>query len=286
MTILELIDRATPPEAWTEGENIPWSDPAFSRRMLRFHLDQTHNLASRSFEIIDRQVGWIHSSVLDNRPTRILELACGPGLYLERLARRGHECHGIDYAPAAVAFAREVAQREAIRCVYRLEDIRTARFGTGFGLVMMVFGQLNVFRRREAQTLLDRAFDALAPGGSLLLEPQRYQTVERCGRSGTSWYTCGEGGGLFSGSPHLCLTESFWDGERRTATQRFFIVDATGGAVESHAMSIEAYEDSQYVELLQRAGFEDVCFHHSLTGAPVEEISQASNLVLTARKPS
>lgn len=285
MTILDLIHRTTPPEAWSEGENIPWGEPEFSRRMLRLHLDQDHNLASRSFEIIDRQVEWIHSCVLKHRTTRILELACGPGLYLERMARLGHDCHGIDYAPAAVEYAKRVAQREKVRCTYWQEDIRTARFGEDFGLVMLIFGQLNVFRRKEACAILGRAFEALAPGGVILLEPQRYQTVEQCGRSGTSWYSCGEGGGLFSEGPHLCLTEAFWDPNSHTATQRFFIVEPPEGIVASHAMSTEAYDDSEFLELLQNTGFEEVRFHPSLIGVPVEENSQAVNLVVTGRKP-
>lgn len=285
MTLFDLITRSLPPVPWAEGENIPWSEPAFSRRMLKEHLDQTHNLASRSFEILDRQVAWIQTAVLDGRATRILELACGPGLYLERLARLGHDCHGIDYAPASVEHARGVAERECLRCIYRQEDIRTAPFGTGFGLVMLVFGQLNVFRRQEAADILRRAFEALEPGGVLLLEPQRFETVERTGRSGTAWYVCGEGGGLFSEAPHLCLSEAFWDPIRLTATQRFHIVNACDGTTASHAMSIEAYDDAQYRALLAQAGFEEIRFHPSLIGEPVDEESQAVNLVLTARRP-
>lgn len=284
MTLLELIHRTLPPEAWAEGENIPWSDPAFSRRMLREHLDQTHNLASRSLPILERQVAWIHACILNGQPSRVLELACGPGLYLERLARLGHVCHGIDYAPAAVAYAREMAQRNGAQCTYCQEDLRAARFGNGFDLVMLLFGQFNVFRRAEARAILLRAFEALAPGGVLLLEPQRFQTVERTGRSGTSWYSCGEGGGLFSDHPHLCLTESFWDPASRTATQRFFIVDAAGGSAAAHAMSIEAYEDGEYHDLLQQAGFGGTRTHPSLVGEPVDEDSQSANLVLTGRK--
>jgi SAM-dependent methyltransferase len=284
MTLFDLIHRPLPPEPWAEGDNIPWSDPGFSRRMLGFHLDQAHNLASRSFQVIDRQVAWIHAAVLAGRPTRILELACGPGLYLERLARLGHACEGIDYAPAAVAYAREVAGRGGLPCTYRQEDIRSARFGTGFGLVMLVYGQLNVFRRDEARAIIDRAYRALAPGGVLLLEPQRFRTVERSGLSGTSWYTSGKDGGLFSDAPHLCLTEAFWDPDRSTATQRFHIVNAADGATASHALSMEAYQDAQYRELLERAGFGEIRLHPSLVGEPVDEESQAANLVVTGRK--
>jgi SAM-dependent methyltransferase len=284
MNLKTIIDRTIPPLSWAEGENIPWNDPDFSRRMLAEHLSQEHNLASRRFDIIDRQVGWIHSVLLGGRETRILELACGPGLYTSRLARLGHACVGIDYAPEPIRYARDTAVREGLDCRYRLEDVRTADYGGGYGLVMMIFGQLNVFRRSDARRILEKALSALAPDGLLLLEPQRFDTVMKQGQAGSSWYACGEGGGLFSDRPHLCLTESFWDADGLAATQRFFIVDAETGAVTRHAMTSEAYTEEQFRDVLVRTGFEDVRFYPSLTGVEVEEESQSANLAIAARK--
>src|SRR6266542_3437561 len=102
MRLADLALRQCPPEPWREGDNIPWHEPAFSARMLAEHLSQAHDAASRRAATIDRQVAWIHEAVLRGRPTRILDLGCGPGLYTGRLARLGHTCVGIDYSPAAI----------------------------------------------------------------------------------------------------------------------------------------------------------------------------------------
>ena len=284
MNLHDIISRKIPPVAWAEGENIPWSDPDFSKRMLAEHLNQEHNLASRRLEIIDRQVRWIHEEILGGTPTCILELACGPGLYTSRLARLGHECVGIDYAPEPIHYAQETAAREGLACTYRLEDVRDAEYGDGYGLVMMLFGQLNVFRRNEARSILESAFSSLIPDGLLLLEPQRHDTVEKNGRAGSSWYSCGEGGGLFSDGPHLCLSESFWDSNGQSATQRFYIVDAETNGVTPHAMTTEAYTDRQLRELLTQAGFGEIRFFPSLVGVAVEEESQSANLAIVGRK--
>ena len=103
MNLLDMINRSSVPVPWAEGDNIPWHDPGFSRRMLKEHLSQDHDAASRRFEKIDRHVNWIHHKVLSGRPTKILDLGCGPGLYASRLAKMGHECIGIDYSPASIA---------------------------------------------------------------------------------------------------------------------------------------------------------------------------------------
>jgi SAM-dependent methyltransferase len=284
MNLNDIVRRQVPLAPWAEGENIPWNDPAFSERMLKEHLTQGHDHASRRLDTIDRQVRWIHEDVLARRATRILDLTCGPGLYTSRLAKLGHECVGIDYAPASIEHAEQAARREGLSCTYRLQDVREATYGDGYGLVMMVSGQFNVFRREDARRILDRAFASLQAGGQLLLEPQRFETVARTGRAGTSWYSCGAGGGLFSARPHLCLTESFWDPQTRAATQRFFIIDAETAAMARHAMTTQAYTDEQLRELLAQAGFGDVRFFASLVGVEVEDESQSANLAVVARK--
>ena len=47
MKLGDLIDRALPPAAWSEGDNIPWHEPGFSERMLAEHLTDAHDAASR-----------------------------------------------------------------------------------------------------------------------------------------------------------------------------------------------------------------------------------------------
>ncbi len=111
MNLLDLVQRVPTPTPWSEGDNIPWNDPAFSMRMLREHLSQEHDAASRRTEKIETHIAWIHREWLPKRPSRILDLACGPGLYTSRLARLGHACIGIDYSPASIAYAEETAAR-------------------------------------------------------------------------------------------------------------------------------------------------------------------------------
>ena len=48
-------------------------------------------------------MGWIHSHVLGGGNGTVLDLACGPGLYALRLARRGCRCVGIDFSPVLLS---------------------------------------------------------------------------------------------------------------------------------------------------------------------------------------
>jgi SAM-dependent methyltransferase len=264
MNLQDILHRSPDPQPWSEGDNIPWHEPGFSERMLSEHLTQEHDLASRRFMTIDRHVEWIHHHLLLARPTRILDLGCGPGLYASRLARLGHECVGIDYSPASIAYAVEQAESEGLFCTYVHEDMRTAEYGTGFGLVMLIFGELNVFCPADAQHILEKAQRALVGGGLLLVEPHTFAAVQSTGEGGRSWYS--SRGGLFSPHPHLCLQESFWDAGSATATVRYFVVELTNGQVTRHAQSFQAYTDDEYRALLTESGFSAIGFGPSLTG--------------------
>lgn len=264
MDLNDIVNRTAIPEPWAEGEKIPWNDPDFSARMLEEHLSQDHDAASRRFETIDAHVAWIHRQVLDSQPARILDLGCGPGLYTSRLAQRGHTCVGIDFSPASIAYAKAQAAGSGLPLTYIEADVRAVDYGAGYNLVMFIFGEFNVFSPADARHILQKAQQALKPGGWLLLEPHTFATVEALGKVPNSWYTAQSG--LFSDRAHFCLTENFWDVERAVATERFFIIDAATGAVTRHAASMQAYTDAHYRALLTGCGYQNVQFYPSLQG--------------------
>jgi SAM-dependent methyltransferase len=280
MQLTDLIQRASPPAPWAEGDKIPWNDPDFSRRMLREHLSQAHDAASRRSSIIDEHVDWIHRAVLNGRSSRVLDLGCGPGLYSSRLAQRGHTCVGIDFSPASIEYAREAARSQQLTCEYHLADVRHAEYGTGYDLAMFIFGEPNVFRPEELQRILNKAYAALDDDGHILLEVHTPEVVQRLGRQRATWYTLEQG--LFSDRPHLVLFESFWDEAQHVAIERFYIVDAAAGEVKAHSSSMQAYTDEQYRYALQIAGFTDITFYPSLIGAPDER--QPDLFAIVARK--
>lgn len=282
MTLLDIVRREPRPGPWEEGENIPWNEPGFSERMLREHLSQNHNAASRRFEIIKQHVHWIHHTIIGEKATKILDLGCGPGFYSSLLGALGHECVGIDYSPASIAYARKYAEEKQLSGTYIHQDIREAEYGEGYGLVMLIFGEFNVFRPSDAQTLLRKAYQALSKDGILLLEPHTFEAIQKEGNTVRSWYS--QEKGLFSDKPHLCFQENTWDAEHTVATTRYFILDAATGGVTRYAQSMQAYTDDQYRNVLISCGFENIMFYPSLLGKSDPDHQDLMGIV--ARKPS
>ena len=292
LNLQDILARDIPPDPWphqgpdqgpgqrTDGDNIPWNDVDFSRRMLREHLTQSHDLASRRSEKIDAHVDWIHRELLRGKPTAALDLGCGPGLYTSRLARHGHHCVGIDFSPASIEYARAQADEERLPVDYIQEDIRTAIYGTGFGIAMLIFGEFNVFKPTDAACILRKAYGALSAGGMLLLEAHTYDAIRQFGSRRASWYAAESG--LFSDLPHICLQENFWDANIAAVTRRYFIVDAATGEVTRYAQSLKAYTTDEYRAALQAGGFREVRYYPSLHGR--KDTSQPDLLAITAQK--
>jgi SAM-dependent methyltransferase len=250
--------------------------------MLKEHLTQDHDLASRRTGLIDRQVEWLNAAVLSHQPARVLDLGCGPGLYTSRLARFGHTCTGIDFSPASIRHAQETARREGLACTYLLEDLRRAEYGSGFRLALLLYGEFHVFSPASISLILRKAFHALEPGGVLVLEPQPLESTRAIGLASDSWYTSLSG--LFSDQPHLALEEHFWYEDRSTAVVRYAVIDAARGEVTLYSSSYQGCTSDQLRSLLQEHGFENVAFYPSLLGEPHPDLQ--GFIAVTAQKPA
>lgn len=271
MKLSDIVDRDAVPAPWSEGDNIPWNEPGFSARMLKEHLSQAHDMASRRSGTVARHVEWIAREVLGPAPARVLDLGCGPGLYLQALAGQGYECRGIDFSPASIAYARQQAAEVGLAIEYEQADLRVAGFGPDGQLdaVMLIFGELNVFAPEDARKILAKACAALKRGGRLVLEPATEATVRKIGAEAPVWWSSQSG--LFGDRPHLMLTESFWDEQGRTATKRYYRVETETGAVTRWASSQQAYSEDEYRTLLAECGFGKEQFYPALAGDAVAD---------------
>ena len=249
-----IYRRPERPVPWAAGGNLPWNDPEFSRRMLREHLDQSHDAASRTHAQRRLQVDWLWAKLGLAAGMRVCDITCGPGLYAVDLALRGCTVTGVDFSPASIAYARELAQAEGVadRCTFIEQDVRAAVLEPGaYDAVLFLYGQLAVFTIADAQRLLAKAVAALRPGGRLaveLLDPQRIDKEHS-----TWWYT-GDSG-LWGDAPYLHLGERFWDEASAIASERFYVVHLESGRLDEVLLCDQAYEPAVLAEMMRQAGF-------------------------------
>jgi SAM-dependent methyltransferase len=259
MNISDIANRQIPPAPWAEGEKIPWAEPGFSRRMLKEHLSQDHDMASRRLDIVHRQVDYLERVAGSDRDLKILDLTCGPGLHSLDLARRGHSTFGIDFSPASIDWAASSASENGLDCEFVHDDIRKAEFGNGFDLAMLLFGEINVFTVDDLKLIVRKARNALNVGGVLVLEPHEPGMIRSNFETRPTWST--HSSGLFSDRPHMLLEEGFWHDDVQTAVKRWYVVDAESGTVTSYSQTVVEHTKNDLVELVESEGF-------SVTEAP------------------
>lgn len=251
-----VYNRSQPARPWEDGENLPWNDPDFSQRMLREHLDQSHGAASRQRSEILRLVDWLWGK-FDLAPgARVLDITCGPGLYAVEMARRGARVTGIDFGPASIQYARDLAAQQGVadRCTFIQSDVRDAlpeQAGQAYDAALFIYGQLSVFTREETATLLRQAAAALRPGGRLAIELLNYDRIDKT--DSNFWFT--DDRGLWGDRPFLVLGERFWNAEERTVIDRFNLLHLETGKMEVIALSDCGYETEEMLALLQDCGF-------------------------------
>jgi SAM-dependent methyltransferase len=269
-----IYQRPERPLPWNKNSgNLPWNDPAFSERMLREHLDQSHGAASRTATERAIQLEWLWQK-LDLQPgSTVYDMTCGPGLYATALAERGCHVTGIDFGPASVQYARELATEKGVSdtCHIIEQDIREADYaGANFDAALFIYGQLAVFPREETQMLLNNAVNALGENGRLVIELLNQERVDK--ENATWWYT--DDSGLWGNAPFLHLGERFWNDDEKRSTERFHILHLETGQLDEIILSDQTYAIDDMTAMLKTAGFGTISVYKAWDGLPLYDAEE------------
>lgn len=265
----------------TEAKNLPWHDPHFSELMLREHLDESHGAATRIAAERSAQLDWLWTKLDLSAGMRVLDVTCGPGLYAVELARRGCAVTGVDFSPAAVAYAQDLARSEGLsaRCTFIEQDVRQMDLAEAeLDTALFLYGQLAVFTKAEAQTLLHHLAKTLKPGGKLCLELLNQDRVDKT-RSDW-WFT--DDTGLWGDRPFLHLGERTWYEEEAMSLERFFIVHLETGQLTEISLSDQTYSVETMTRMLCQAGFTRVQVYPAWDHLPLYDADEW--LVYVAQK--
>ncbi len=273
----KIYRRPERPRPWVDGGNLPWDEPGFSERMLREHLDESHGAASRVAAERAQQIDWLWQKLYLQRPfgSHLLDVTCGPGLYAVELARRGCRVTGLDFSPASIDYARNLARSEGVaaRCRFLEQDVRQmgdALDDTVFDAALLLYGQLAVFTKAEAQALLADIAHRLRPGGRLCVELLNQDRVDK--RDNTWWFT--DKTGLWGDRPFLHLGERFWDEEAQMSLERFYVIHLEDGDLTEILLCDQTYSVTDMTAMLTGAGFQAVELYPAWDGLPLYDAGE------------
>ena len=252
-----IYNRPDRPVPFAYGGNLPWDEPEFSARMLREHLTQDHGAASRKTVEILLQIDWLWRNLGLEASDHLLDVTCGPGLYATAFAQRGLTVTGTDFGPAAVKYARQLAiDRGVDEQVEVIEtDVRTWDYpAENYDHAILLYGQMAVMMKEEAQTVLKGICKALKPGGRLVVELLNQDKVDK--KDSTWWYT--DENRLWGDAPFMLLGERKWYAEEKLSMERYYTVHLETGQLDEVVLCDQTYSSSEIAKMLTNAGFSQV----------------------------
>ncbi|MDX3853494.1 class I SAM-dependent methyltransferase [Streptomyces sp. AK02-01A] len=222
---------------WYEDESL-WSD--FAPTMFS---------ADRGEAVADLVAS---SPLLDFPPgSRVLDLCCGPGLFLVPLARRGYDVTGVDLSPAMLDRARTACARAGADVRLVRADMASYAEPHFFDVVLNVFTSFGYFDEPDDNLqVLRNAYESLAPGGRLLVDVMGKEVL-------AGWIGRPQVVELPDGS-YVVQRDTVLDGWRRLRTDWTLVRDATA---RTASLTSFLYSGAELHDLFVAAGFTGVeCF--------------------------
>jgi SAM-dependent methyltransferase len=269
------------PVPFDPGAELDWGRPEYARRLLREHLDQSHDGASRRQSVIAAQLRRLRK-LIPPAPARILDAGCGPGLYAVPLARLGHDVTGVDVSLPALRHARDLARETRLlgKAQFVNGDLRDVPLPeAGFDAALLVYFVLENFSRAQQPKVLARIARSLAPNGTLIAE-MRLRPDQPPGR--IDWWDVVPNS-LLSDRRHLLLGDAVYDQRGHTYVLREVAV-FDDGSVAARQTSGWLCPFASIPRLFARAGLADVSMFDGWSSAPAHGLSE-SILVVARRRP-
>lgn len=275
----DLVARARRPDPFEPSDAPFWDDPHISTHLLRAHLDDTVEEASRPAETIHATVDRLVRDGVVGPGTRVLDLGCGPGRYAELLASAGCRVTGVDLSARSIDYARRRAVELGLDIDYRVQDFQTLDDVAAFDVALQVYGEVSTFSDDARDRLLATIRRALVVDGVLVFDLSTPAHRRRVGQR-RGWSVHKEG--FWRPGPHLVLVDGFAYPDDVWCDQ---YVVATDEDVSVYRMWFHDYLPATITPVLERAGFAVEHTWAGLEGGPYDGGEWLGVLARPVRSP-
>jgi SAM-dependent methyltransferase len=257
---------------------LDWSRPDYGRRLLREHLDQSHDGASRRLKLVDQHIRRLRR-LLPDTPASILDAGSGPGLYATRLAAAGYDVTAVDVNPAALRHARATAPQR-MRGSLRFQRAELSALPpppAPYDAALLVYYVLEAFPARQQPGVLRRIAASLREDGTLIVE-MRLQPDQLPGR--ICWWDVVDRS-ILSDRRHLLLGDGTYNRAKHTYVLREIAV-FDDGTIAGQQSSAWLCPFDRIPSLFQRGGFAVTSIYDGWTAHRGTQLSES--LVVVARR--
>ncbi len=210
--LLEKINRRPEPYEFYTTPDM-WNDPYVSGQMLKYHLMEDVDLASRNMDFIDRSANWIINEFKIGNETSVCDFGCGPGLYTARFAGTGADVTGIDLSESSIEYALKESLRNDLPVNYVIANYLEYDTNKKFDLITLIFCDFCVLNPKQRDILLAKFVKLLQPNGKLLVDVSTHHYFYNV--EPTYNYEYVKANGFWSAESHYVFNHTFkYDGKK------------------------------------------------------------------------
>ena len=276
MNITDIVSKTEKPKIYEKGTAFMWTDKHISKQLLNIHLNPDIDLGSRKKSTIEKTANWILNTQKEKGKLAILDLGCGPGLYTEIFAEKGHKVTGIDISKNSIEYAKKFAENKKLDITYLnssyLEvDLKSDKYD----LVVLIYTDLGVLTPTERESLLEMIFRILKKGGTFIFDVLKDREIEKK-TSPKTWEVSNIG--FWKKSPYLALSESFLYQKEKVILFQHNIVD-TEENIETYRFWTHFFSQTDVKIMLDAYNFININFKEDIL--PEGDMWNGDNVIFT-----
>ena len=247
-----------------------WDDPHIAAQMMRYHLDPEVEAASKPHAVIDAECAYLANALSLGPDKTLLDLGCGPGLYLERWVATGAHLMGVDLSPLAIETARK---RINAPIDWHVADYRKLPKEWVADAMTLIYYDFTALPVRDQLPLLIALRERLKPGGLLALDVMTpHNAVQE------SLKVTVRESGFWRPSPHTEIHQVFRYDDPLVILDQYTLMDEAGH-LESIRIQNRLMNQTELAELLKAAGLTPITWLSDLSGTPLEATSKTMAVI-------
>jgi len=255
----ELLKYRMRPDLYEKGSAVMWTDPYISKQLLQIHLNPDMDLASRKYSSIQSTAKWVLSKASKDR-MNILDLGCGPGLYSEIYANKGHNVTGVDFSKNSIDYAEREAEQKGLNITYLNQNYLELDVPENhFDLATLIYTDLGPLLPSERTQLLANINKALKPGGILIFDVLNDKNLESK-VSPKNWEASEKG--FWREGPYLALSESFLYKDEKVILNQHIIHEES--KTDIYRFWTHFFSHADLIEILAPYDFTDIRFYENV----------------------
>ena len=246
---------------YAESDDAFWDDEHISKYMLASHLDPDCDNASRKQEGIINSVNWITELCGGAANKKLLDLGCGPGIYAELLAKKGFQVTGIDFSKRSINYAVDSSRKKNLDITYHYQNYLDINYKEEFDVVILIYCDFGVLSPKNRRTLLSKIYQALKPGGILILDVFHEPYVNSFEEMQNVSY---QQEGFWAPEPYVVIQRNQYYKESRNTLEQYLVIREND--CKCYYIWNQIYTKDTLNREVSTAGFKNASFFDDVLG--------------------